>query len=145
MSDMTIEKAVENYMGGIDCSQVCFGHGAEVLGFDKETAVKIAAAFGGGMFAGERCGCVTGSLMALGLKYGHYKKGDEDAKNAFLAKKAEFEAKFKEAHETLMCKELIGYDVSKPEELQAALESGVMFDLCPKLAVTACEILDDML
>ena len=83
--------------------------------------------------------------MALGLKYGHYKKGDEETKNAFLAKKAEFEAKFKEAHETLMCKELIGYDISKPEELQAALESGVMFDLCPKLAVTACEILDDML
>ena len=70
MSDMTKEKAMQNYAGGIDCSQVVFAHGAELLGFDQKTAKKIAAAFGGGMFAGERCGCVTGALMAIGLKYG---------------------------------------------------------------------------
>ena len=145
MSDMTTDKAMQNYAGGIDCSQVVFGHGAELLGFDKETALKIAAAFGGGMFAGERCGCVTGGLMALGLKYGHCKPGDEETKNAFMAKKAQFEEEFKAAHETLICKELIGYDFSKPGDLEKALESGIMMELCPKLAVTACEILDDML
>ena len=145
MSDMTKEKAMQNYAGGIDCSQVVFAHGAELLGFDQKTAKKIAAAFGGGMFAGERCGCVTGALMAIGLKYGHCELGDEEAKNTILAKKAEFEEEFKAAHETLICKELIKYDLSKPEEMQEALESGVMMDICPGLAVTACEILDDLL
>lgn len=84
---MTQDKALECFGGGLDCSQVVFGYGAELLGEDKEKAVKIAAAFGGGMWNGETCGCVTGALMALGLKYGHCKLGDEETKNALLLKR----------------------------------------------------------
>ena len=142
---MTEDKARECYMGGIDCSQVVFGDAAERLGFDKETARKIAACFGGGMFCGERCGCVTGALMAIGLKYGHYVEGDQEAKAEMMSVLKEFTDAFEEENGSLICKELIKYDVSKPEEMQAALESGIMMELCPKLAVSACEILDDLL
>ena len=145
MSDMTKEKAMLKYSGGIDCSQVVFAHGAEILGFDQKTATKIAACFGGGMFLGERCGCVTGALMAIGLKYGHCEMGDEETKNQLIAKKMEFEEQFKAAHGSLICKDLVGFDFSKPGELEKAMESGKMMDICPLLAVTACEILDDML
>ena len=57
----------------------------------------------------------------------------------------EFEAAFIEENGSLICKDLIKYDVSKPEELAAAFESGIMFDLCPRLAVSACEILEDLI
>lgn len=145
---MTEEKALECFGGGLDCSQVVFGYGAEFLGEDKEKAMKIAAAFGGGMWNGETCGCVTGALMAIGLKYGHYKPGDEDAKNEMLAKRAEFEEEFKafaESGGSLICKEILGYDLSKEEELAKIMEEGLLTTKCPKLACHACEILEDLL
>lgn len=142
---MNEDKARECFMGGIDCSQVVFGDAAERMGFDRETAWKIAACFGGGMFCGERCGCVTGALMAIGLKYGHCELGDREAKAEMMSVLKEFTDAFTEEHGSLICKDLIKYDVSKPEELQAAVESGIMFELCPKLAATACEILEDLI
>ena len=41
---------------------------------------KIASAFGGGMWAGQTCGCVTGALMAIGYKFGHSEDGDVKTK-----------------------------------------------------------------
>lgn len=142
---MTEEKAMDLYIGGIDCSQVVFGYGAELMGFDKETAFKIAAAFGGGMFSGERCGCVTGALMALGLKYGHCEKGDQETKNQLLAKKAEFEEAFKAEHGSLICREILGYDLTKPEEMEKIMDENLLMSLCPVLAVTACDIIEELI
>ena len=142
---MTEDKARECFMGGIDCSQVVFADAAERMGFDTDTAKKIAACFGGGMFCGERCGCVTGAMMAIGLKYGHSELGDEEAKAEMMSVLKEFTEAFTEENGSLICKELIKYDVSDPDELAAAVESGIMFELCPKLAVSACEILEDLI
>lgn len=142
---MTIDKAKECYSGGIDCSQVVFGETAERIGFDRETALKIAACFGGGMFRGETCGCVTGALMALGLKYGHSQPGDEETKGQLMEVAKEFTDAFSEENGSLLCRELLGYDVSDPDQLKEAIESGIMFELCPKLAVSACEILEDLI
>lgn len=142
---MTEDKALECYAGGLDCSQVVFGYGAELLGEDKEKAVKIAAAFGGGMWKGETCGCVTGALMALGLKYGHSKLGDEETKNALLAKREEFEKEFQRANGSLICREILGYDLSTEEGMAKIMEEGLLATKCPKLACCACDILDDLL
>ena len=43
-----------------------------------------------------------------------------------------------------MCRELLGYDVSKPEEFQTILEKNLMFDLCPELVLDAVSILDEL-
>ena len=145
MSEMTVEKAKEYYAGGLDCSQVVFEYGAEIAGLDNETALRVASAFGGGMFRGETCGCVTGALMAIGYAYGQYKIGDEAAKQKMMEKKAEFEEEFIAANGSLICREILGYDVSKPEEMQKVLEEGLLMSLCPKLACTACDILDEIL
>ena len=142
---MTEDKARECFMGGIDCGQTVFGDTAERLGFDKETAWKIAACFGGGMFSGERCGCVTGAIMAIGLKYGHCEPGDEETKAEMMRVLKEFTEAFEDENGSLICRDLIKYDVSDPEQLAAAFASGIMLDLCPKLAVSACEILEDLI
>lgn len=133
------------FMGGIDCSQVCFGYGAELIGFDKDEAMKIASAFGGGMWHGETCGCVSGALMAIGLRYGHCDLGDEDTKNEMLSKKHEFEQKFIEANGSLICKEILGYDLTKEEEMAKIQEEGLLVEKCPKLACSACDILSEIL
>lgn len=145
VTEMNEEKALECFGGGLDCSQVVFGYGAEILDYDKDVARKISAAFGGGMWNGETCGCVTGALMAIGLKYGHCQLGDEETKNAMLEKKAEFEKAFIEQNGSLICKELLGYDLTKEEEMAKIMEEGLLTTKCPKLACCACDILDEIL
>lgn len=144
-TNLTEEKALDYYLAGIDCSQVVLAHVAPQLGLDEEAALKVAAGFGGGMWNGERCGCVTGALMALGLRYGHCKPGDAESKNRLLEKKNEFEERFKEAHETLICKELLGYDLTIPEERDKVMEENLFATLCARLACSACEILEDII
>ena len=145
MAKMTEEKAMEMYHGGLDCSQVTCGYGCELMGKDPEEGYKAGACFGGGMFHGETCGCVTGSLMAIGMKYGHYKMNDEDAKAKMMEVKNEFEEAFVKEHGSLICRDILGYDISTPEGREKIMQEGLLDKLCPKLAVTACEILEELL
>lgn len=145
MEKMTKEKAGASFAAGIDCSQVVFGHVAEEIGIDPDDAKKIASAFGGGMWAGQTCGCVTGALMAIGYKFGHSKDGDVQTKDKMLQKKAEFEEAFKAKYESLLCKEILGYDLSIPEEMEKIMEEGLLSTLCPQVACDACEILEQVL
>lgn len=142
---MEKKKIVECFHNGFDCSQVVFSYAAPKLGIDKETALKITAAFGGGMWHGETCGCVVGALMALGLKYGNSKPGDQETKNKFLAKKALFEKKFMECNKSLICRDILGHDLSVPEELKKIVSENLLDTVCPKLVASACGILDELL
>ncbi len=56
-----------------------------------------------------------------------------------MNKYAEFRALFLEKFATNSCKELLGYDVSLPEQLEEALSSGRMLDLCPKVVESVIE------
>lgn len=139
------EMAADSFKQGIDCSQLVLGYAAGKAGMGSDEALKISAAFGGGMWAGQTCGCVTGGLMALGAKYGHSEPDSHEQKGILLAKKAEFEKRFTEEYKSLICKDILGYDLSKPEEMAILLEKNLLFTLCPKVVCSACKILDDML
>ncbi|MCQ2546642.1 MAG: C-GCAxxG-C-C family protein [Clostridia bacterium] len=143
MAAMTEEKAMELYHGGIDCSQLTFAHGLELMGMDPELGYKAGACFGGGMFCGKTCGCVTGSLMAIGMQYGHYKLNDRETKEEMMKVKAQFEEMFIAEHGSLMCNELLGYKI--PEDMEKIMQEGLLDKICPKLAVTACNILEELL
>ncbi len=79
---------------------------------DYQTAIKVSAGFGGGMYLGSVCGAVTGGIMAIGLKYG----GSGSASNAQTTKRVrEFAERFKAQHKWINCPELTGVDVSNPE------------------------------
>ena len=49
------------------CSQVIFGAFAEDFDIDLKTAFKISTCFGAGMRQGEICGCISASLMVVGM------------------------------------------------------------------------------
>lgn len=145
MNKMTKEKAGASFAAGIDCSQVVFGHVAESIGLNAGDAKKIASAFGGGMWAGQTCGCVTGALMAIGYKFGHSEDGDVKTKENMLEKKYAFEKAFKEKYSSLLCKEILGYDLSIPEDMEKIMEEGLLSTLCPQVACDTCEILEQIL
>lgn len=139
------EFAVECFKGGIDCSQIVMGYAANKLGINSDEALRLSAAFGGGMWQGRTCGCVVAALMALGYKYGYSEPGSTAQKNELLAKKAEFERRFTEAHKSVVCREILEHDLSKPEEMAQIMEKNLLFTVCPKAVCTTCAILDDLL
>ena len=63
-----VEEGADAFANELMCSQCAYVHGARMLGFDEEQALLAASGFGWGMQHGERCGAVTGSLMALGME-----------------------------------------------------------------------------
>ena len=142
---LTAEQVLSQFSQGFDCSQVVLAQVADRVGLDLETARKTAAAFGGGMWRGDTCGCVTGALMAIGLRYGTAAPGDSETKNAMLAKKAEFERRLAEACDSCICREILGYDLSVPEELARIQEENLLTTRCPQVVCRAVEILEDLL
>ena len=143
--NITLEKINEIHAQGFSCAQIVFAYGAEKMGLERETALKIAGAFGGGMYNGETCGCVTGALMALGLKYAQYQPNDPAAKSLVIQEKTAYETKFKTAHQSLFCRDLLGYNFGIPEEKALIMEKGLIPKTCPNLMLDACRILDEML
>jgi C_GCAxxG_C_C family probable redox protein len=118
----------------------------EELGLERELALRVAGAFGGGMARmGETCGAVTGALMAIGLKYGMTQAKDEAAREKTYKLAQEFAKRFKDRHNSLVCRELLGYDLSTSEGRKAAHDKGLFTTLCPQLVRDAVEILDQML
>jgi C_GCAxxG_C_C family probable redox protein len=129
-----------------NCSQAVFSTYCGDLGQDREAALKIACAFGGGMgHLGLTCGAVTGAFMLIGLKYGKYLPDDAAAKEKTYALVQEFSKRFKALHGTICCNELLGCDMNTPEGEQYARENGLWRSLCPKYVFDAATIIEDML
>jgi C_GCAxxG_C_C family probable redox protein len=124
-----------------NCSQTVLKLFAPEIGLDDKTALKIASGFGAGMACAETCGAVTGAYMVIGMKHGHF-TSDPDAKAYTKSLIKKFNEKFKAEHGTLICKKLIGFDISDPEQATAAREAGVFSSHCPEFIKSACNIID---
>lgn len=144
-SAITEQQALAGFGCGVDCSQAVFAEFAPQLGLDREAALRIAGCFGGGMWHGETCGCVVGALMAIGLKYGQGDPADPEKKQAMLARKAQFEDAFRARRGSCLCREMLGYDLSKPEEAAKVMEENLFEKVCCKAVVEACGIVKDIL
>lgn len=131
----------DRFPQNFNCAQTVFSLFATDLGLDEKTAFKIASGFGGGMACAETCGAVTGSYMVIGMKHGHSCPNPE-RKAATKMKIKRFNELFKEKHGTLICKELIGFDISTPEGASAAAEEGIFVGKCPEFLKSACDILE---
>lgn len=140
-----VEKAEKYFSNNFNCSQAVFTTFAAEMGLDEELALKIATQFGGGARKGEMCGAVSGALMVLGLKYGHcHAENAEEKKKAYQIAE-EFMNRFIEKKGTVVCRELLGYDVSKTEDMEKIRELNLFQTTCPEMIRCATEIVDEML
>lgn len=141
-----VERAVSCFEEGFSCSQALLSTYGPQFGLDRETALKVAGAFGGGIARmGQTCGTVTGALMAIGLKYGNTKTDDEQAKEKAYSLAKEFADEFQSRNGSIVCRELLGCDISIPEERELAAEKGLFTTLCPKFVQDAAEIVEQIL
>lgn len=94
---------------------------------------------------GETCGAVTGSLMVIGLNHAKTRKDDDDSRERAYALAQEFMDAFRERNGTLLCRELLGVDVSTPEGIAAVRERDLFRTVCPKFVRDAGDILEEIL
>jgi C_GCAxxG_C_C family probable redox protein len=140
-----VDEAVECFCGGAACSQAIVATYAPDYGIPRDQAMKVASGFAGGMRLGETCGAVTGAFMVLGLKYAGADCDKRDRRDAVYAALAQFVQKFEERNRVVVCKELLGCDISKPAGAQKATREGLFRSICPNLVRDAAEILEEML
>lgn len=139
------EKAVEYYNNNFNCSQGVFTAFATEMGMDEKLALRIATNFGGGERKGELCGAVAGALMVLGLRCGHCESEDVEGKTKAYAVSSEFMNRFMEKNGTVVCRELLGYDLTKKEDMAIIQKQNLFRTLCPKMVESAAQILDEMI
>lgn len=138
-----INKAIEYFFGGFNCSQSVFGTYAPLFGLECNTAFKIACGFGAGMgFLQNTCGAVTGAFMLIGLAYGKWKPDDNESKEKTYSLIKKFTAEFTEINNSINCRELIGCDISTAEGLKKARETGVFQTQCKKYVEDAALIIE---
>lgn len=139
------ETAVEYYNNNFNCSQGVFAAFATELGIDEKLALRLGTNFGGGERKGELCGAVAGALMVLGLQYGHCESDDFEGKAKAYRISEEFMNRFIEKNGSVVCRELLGYDLTKDEDLPIIKNGNLFRTFCPKMLRSAADILDEII
>lgn len=142
---MDEQKILKYFSEGFDCSQVVLSSVGEKLGIEDTIAKKVSSCFGGGMFCGSTCGAITGAFMAIGLKYGHSMPNTPEVKNENIAKLMEFKERFLQKYDSLICKELLGYDISVSEEMEKIMEEKLFTTFCPRLVADVISTLKEVI
>jgi C_GCAxxG_C_C family probable redox protein len=141
-----VDQAVACFSQGFNCAQAVLSACGARFGLDRETALRVAGAFGGGMARrGETCGAVTGAFMVIGLKHAKIKEGDDAPREKTYEKVRDFVVRFKARNQTIVCRELLGCDLSTPEGMQTAKDQKLFTTICPKFVKDAAEILGELL
>ena len=115
MENERIDKAVELFKEGFNCSQAVVGAFADKYGFTHEQALKMSASFGGGIGRmRETCGAACGLFMLAGLEAGSTDGADRDGKAANYALVQELAEEFKQRNGALRCADLLGLSKKEP-------------------------------
>ena len=135
------EKAGAYFKQGYNCAQSVLLAMQEYYELKSELIPKIATAFGGGIGrCGSLCGALTGAIMAIGIKHGTNQPRREKLEEVYiLAQK--FHNEFAKEYGSPFCRELIGYDLTNPEELEKARKLNIFDKKCSHFVKKAVEIL----
>ena len=134
-------KAAEHFRQGYNCSQSVLLTMFEHWGGNNELVPKIGTAFGAGIGrCGSVCGALTGGVMAIGIRYGTNEPSAEKRAKAYDVGRRLYE-QFAERNGSVLCRELIGYDLTDPAEREKASESKVFEKKCPFYVKSVAEIL----
>lgn len=131
------KKASEIHERGFNCAQSVLLSLSDLTGLDERASLAIAGGFGGGMRAAEVCGAVSGAVMAIGLVFPFTDGEDAAAKDRIASLTREFHKRFKEQNKTIICRNLLGYDMEKPEEMEKVKELGLIAQVCPVMMDSA--------
>jgi len=139
------KKALELFASGFNCSQAVLTAFAPDFGLDEKLALMLGTQFGSGARNGEMCGAVSGALMVLGLKYGHFEVDNNEQKSRAYSIAVEYTKRFKELNGSIVCRDLLGYDLTKPDDVVCIREKNLFGSICPAMIKSAVEVLEGIL
>lgn len=109
-----VEKSVELFKSGFNCSQSVFGAFADLYDIDKDVALRISSSFGGGIGRmRQTCGAACGMFLLAGLEKGTSDGSNSKAKAENYSFVQSLAEEFKKRNGSLICAELLG--LKKPE------------------------------
>lgn len=80
-----VQKAVELFKSGYNCSQSVVAAFADMYGFTQEQALRMGASFGGGIGRmRETCGAACGMFLVAGLETGATEATDREERRRIM-------------------------------------------------------------
>jgi C_GCAxxG_C_C family probable redox protein len=145
---VTASEAIENarslFLRGFNCAQSVMMAMQECWGIEDPVEPKVAAAFGSGIGRqGSLCGALTGGVLAIGIRYGTNVPQSQTRRAAY-AHAQEFYRRFQQRCGSVFCRDLLGYDLTDPDELHAARNADAFHTVCIRFVHTAVELLADL-
>lgn len=140
--DERVQKAIDLFEGGYNCSQAVVLAYCDLFDVDFETAAKLSSSFGGGMGRlREVCGAVTGMFALTGLKYPATDPSDKEARSFNYGKVQELAAQFKSEMGSYICAELLKIR-REPQEPVPSERTKLYYNLrpCTRCVATAARI-----
>jgi C_GCAxxG_C_C family probable redox protein len=139
-----VEKAVDLFATGRNCSQAMLTVFGAQYGLNAELAARLGRPLGGGMGRlALTCGAVTGAVLVLGLAKDNQDEGE--ARKVSYSYVQELFRRFEELHKTTECKALLGADITTEEGLKKVQQEKLVSKLCPSFVRDAANILEDLL
>ncbi len=143
MYEDRIERAVENFKKGYNCTQSVVEAFADIYGVDQNLALRMAASFGGGIGRMRlTCGTACGMFLLAGLETGVTDPSDRMGKGANYAVVQQLAEEFKSECGSLICADLLGLNrnAPTPSTPEARTEDYYKKRPCPEIVRTAASI-----
>ncbi len=146
MTHPEVEQAVAFYQQGYTCTQSILASFGRRYDLQQDLAFRLGEPFGAGTSCtGDMCGAVTGAILVLGLQYGSALSSDDTARLYTYQRVHDLIRCFQGIHGSIQCTDLLGYNLSDPEQFQTVCEKGLFNQLCPIFVHDAAQILTDLI
>lgn len=135
-------EALAKFNKGFNCAQTVLSVFSEKYGLSKECALKMTCGLGSGVRLGEICGAVTGAVLVIGLKNGNSTLEDAAAKKDCNEKTEEFVDAFRRQNASVICRDILGCDLSTREGRDFATANNLYASVCKEKIKNAIELLE---
>ena len=132
-----VKAAAELYTGGLYCSQAVLGAFCEKYGMDINLAIRVSFGLNSGVRCADVCGAVSGAVLVIGLKHG-------DDRVVCNQKTEEYIKSFREQNGSIICRDLLGCDISTPDGKIKAVAENLFKTRCVDMVESAAQILYDL-
>lgn len=142
-ADLRVERAVQLFKEGYNCSQSVVGAFADLYGFTQEQALLMSASFGGGIGRmRQTCGAACGMFVLAGLQSGTTIGSDREGKSRNYAMVQQLAESFKQINGSMICAELLGLKSNAEITAQASERTEAYYKKrpCSEMVRTAARL-----
>ena len=140
---LRVERAVQLFKEGYNCSQSVVGAFADLYGFTSEQALLMSASFGGGIGRmRQTCGAACGMFILAGLQSGTTIGSDREGKSRNYAMVQKLAESCKQKNGSIICAELLGLKPNSAITAQASERTKSYYKKrpCSEMVRTAAQL-----